>query len=105
VALSGGEPSYLAGLAHAYALSGDQQKSRAICKKLQQRAHTEYVSSYDIALIYAGLREKQQALEWLKRAYGEDDPNMNLLNVEPAFDDLHLDAAFRDILQGMGLIG
>jgi TolB-like protein/DNA-binding winged helix-turn-helix (wHTH) protein/Tfp pilus assembly protein PilF len=105
VALSGGEPSYLAGLAHAYALSGDQQKSRAICKKLQERAHTEYVSSYDIALIYAGLREKQQVLEWLKRAYEEDDPNMNLLNVEPAFDDFHLDAAFRDMLQRMGLIG
>jgi tetratricopeptide (TPR) repeat protein len=102
VDLSGGDPSYLAGLAHAYALSGDSQKARAICQRLQKRARTEYVSSYDIGLIYAGLRKRDQALLWLKRAYEEGDPNMNFLNVEPAFDDFHSDSTFRDMLQRVG---
>jgi Flp pilus assembly protein TadD len=102
VDLSGGDPSYLAGLAHAYALSGEFQKARAICQRLQKRARTEYVSSYDIGLIYAGLRDKDDALIWLKHAYEEGDPNMNFLNVEPAFDDFHSDSTFRDMLQRMG---
>jgi len=102
VDLSGGDPSYLAGLAHAYALSGSERTARAICENLQQRAKAEYVSSYDIGLIYAGLREKEHALIWLKRAYAEGDPNMNFLNVEPAFEDFHSDATFRDMLQRMG---
>ncbi len=102
VDLSGGDPSYLAGLAHAYALSGHQHQARVICKKLQNRPRNEYVSAYDIGLIYAGLRQKEQALTWLKRAYEEGDPNMNFLNVEPAFDDLHSDVTFRDMLQRVG---
>ena len=60
VKLSGGDPSYLAGLAPGYALSGDQRQARSICEKLQKRARTEYVSSYDIALIYIGLRESNK---------------------------------------------
>jgi len=102
VDLSGGDPSYLAGLAHAYALSGGPHQAEAICDKLQRRARTEYVSSYDIALIYIGLREKQQALAWLNRAYEEGDPNMNFLNVEPALDELRSDDRFQQLLHRVG---
>jgi TolB-like protein/DNA-binding winged helix-turn-helix (wHTH) protein/Flp pilus assembly protein TadD len=103
VDLSGGDPSYLAALGHGYGLSGNQQQARAICAKLQTRAANGYVSSYDIALVYLGLNQKQRALDWLNRAYEEDDPNMNSLNVDPTLDDLRSDHRFQNLLQRIGL--
>jgi len=104
VDLSGGDPSYLAALAHAYALSGNQSQAQVICAKLQKRVATDYVSSYDIALVYLGLNRKQEALNWLNRAYEEDDPNMNFLNVDPTLDDLRSDRRFQNLLQRIGLV-
>jgi TolB-like protein/DNA-binding winged helix-turn-helix (wHTH) protein/Flp pilus assembly protein TadD len=103
VTASGGDPSYLAGLAHAYALSRNTYQARAICKKLQNRARREYVSSYDIGLIYLGLKEHKQALDWLERAYQEGDPNMNFLSVEPALDELRSHPRFERLLTRVGL--
>jgi TolB-like protein/DNA-binding winged helix-turn-helix (wHTH) protein/Tfp pilus assembly protein PilF len=103
VDLSGGDSSYLAALAHGYALSGNLHQARAICSTLQKRASREYVSSYDIALVYVGLNQKEEGLNWLNRAYEEDDPNMNFLNVDPALDDLRMDHRFENLLQRIGL--
>jgi tetratricopeptide (TPR) repeat protein len=105
VDLSGGDPSYLAAVAHACALSGHQSQARVISGRLrlQKRAATEYVSSYDIALVYLGLGQKEQALNWLNRAYEEDDPNMNFLNVDPILDEVRSDHRFQRLLQRVGL--
>jgi len=103
VDLSGGDSSYLAALAHASALAGNQHKARVICARLQKRAATEYVSSYDIALVYLGLNQQKEALYWLNRAYGEDDPHMNFLSVDPTFDELRSDRQFQNLLQRISL--
>jgi tetratricopeptide (TPR) repeat protein len=103
VDLSSGDSSYLAALAHASALSGNHHQASLICARMQKRAATEYVSSYDIALVYLGLNQKQQALNGLNRAYEEDDPNMNFLNVDPTLDDIRSDHRFQNLLQRIGL--
>jgi hypothetical protein len=84
-------------------LSGNRRQARFICTRLQERAATEYVSSYDIALVYLGLGQKQQALNRLGRAYEEDDPNMNFLNVKPILDNVRSDRRFQSLLQRVGL--
>lgn len=103
VDLSGGDPSYLAALAHAYGLSGNQREARAICRSLEKRAGTEYVSSFDIALVYLGLSQKERTLDWLSRAYEEDDPNMNFLNVDPTLDGIRSERRFQDLLRRIGV--
>ena len=90
-------------MAHGCALSSDAQRARAISSKLQKRAATEYVSSYDIALIYLGLNDREQALNWLNRAYKEGDPNMNSLNVDPTLGNLRSETRFRELLERIGL--
>jgi len=103
VDLSGGDASYFAALGYAFAHSGDRHRAQAICARLQTRAASEYVSSYDIALVYLGLKQKEKALTWLNRAYEEDDPNMNFLNVDPTLDDLRSEARFENLLRQVGL--
>ena len=41
--------------------------------ELKDLAQRNYVSSYRIAAIYAGLEEKDQAFAWLGRAFAERD--------------------------------
>jgi len=54
-------------------------------------------------VIYVGLGETDQALEWLERAYKVRDPEMVFLNVEPQLDVLRSDASIADLLRRVGL--
>jgi TolB-like protein/DNA-binding winged helix-turn-helix (wHTH) protein len=53
--------------------------------------------------VYARLGDKEKALEWLERDYGERESLGTLLNVDPAFDSLRFDPRFRDLVRRMGL--
>jgi len=55
----------------------------------------DFVSPYDIASVYAGLGEKEQALAWINRAdearavmipFAGIDPLLNPLRAEPRFE-------------------
>ena len=61
-----------------------------------------YVSPYNIALIYHGLGERDQALAWLERGFEQRDPKMVFLRVERKWDDLRDDPRFRDLLRRIG---
>jgi len=99
--LSGGRSAVLGGLGHAYAVSGQPVKARIQLRMLQSKT---YVSSYDVALVYAGLGEKNQALTWLERAYEEHSDEMVLLNLEPAFDGLRAEPRFRVLADRLHLL-
>jgi len=55
----------------AYAVSGHRAEARKSLQDLEQLAKRRYVSSYSRALIWAGLREKDRAMECLQRAFDE----------------------------------
>ena len=60
--------------------------------------------SYYKASIYAGLGEKEQALEWLEKAYDERSDLLVYLKVDPIFDSrLRSEPRFGKLLQRMGL--
>lgn len=59
--------------------------------------------SYYIALIYAGLGEKDQAFVWLEKAFRENADSIIFLNVEPGYDALRSDSRFHDLLRRMRL--
>lgn len=54
------------------------------------------------ALIYTGLGEKDQAFDWLEKAYEERQPYFNLFKVEPVFDSLRSDPRFVSLLKRIG---
>ena len=62
----------------------------------------KYVSHYAMAVIQAGLGNNDQALIELERARAEHAWSMFLLRLEPAFDGLHSDARFAELLQKVG---
>ena len=59
---------------------------------------------YDFAVIFAGLGEKDKALEWLQKSYEDRSAYLVYLNVEPIWDSLRSDPRFTDLLQRMRLV-
>ena len=97
VRLSGGDSSYLGALGHAYAIAGNVKEARKLLSVLKKRSRRQYVPAYAIALIYAGLEEKDSAFEWLEKAYRDRSASMALLKVDPALNNLHSDARFTQL--------
>lgn len=97
VRLSGGDSSYQGALGHAYATAGNVEQARRILDHLKKRSRRQYVPAYAIALIYAGLKEKDQAFEWLDKAYNDRSASMALLKVDPALNSLHSDIRFTEL--------
>ena len=62
-----------------------------------------YVPPFGIALIYEGLGDKAQALEWLERAYEDRSFFLTYIKVDPRFDSLRGEPRFQDLLRRMGL--
>ncbi len=105
VELSGGSPGFRAALGHAYGLAGNRPEARKIAEKLTVLFLSKqfYVSPYDMAIIYTGLGEKDQAFDWLERAYAVHDPALDMLKVEPALDGLRSDPRFEALIHRIGL--
>jgi TolB-like protein/Tfp pilus assembly protein PilF len=93
-----------ANLAHAYAVSGNREAAQKIIAELQEESKNKYVSSFGIAVIHAGLGEKDQAFDWLEKTYEERAGGLVNLEVEPRFDNLRSDPRFTDLARRIGLV-
>jgi TolB-like protein len=102
---SGASTRPTAFLGYALAKSGKRVESRAELDKLLQLAQERYVSPYNVAMIYAGLDQRDDALAWLERGYREREPRMVFLKSEPKWNSLRGDPRFRDLLQRLGFMG
>jgi Flp pilus assembly protein TadD len=84
---------------YAYAASGQRaQATRVLLNELLELSWHQYVPRYHIAMIYAGLDDRNQALAWLEKAYADRDQWLCQLKVEPMFDRLRADRRFRELL-------
>ncbi len=94
----------MAGLGHVYAVSGRKTEARKILAELQRLSEHSYVQATDVALVYAGLDDKDKAFAWLDKAYEEHSFTLSNLKVEPRFDPLRSDPRFADLLRRIGLL-
>jgi len=103
ITFSGGSTYALAGLGHAYAMAGKRDEAQSVLNQLKDLSKQKYVSAYDIAAIYTGLGEKEQAFAWLEMAYEERSHLLTYLKVEPTLDPLRSDPHFADLLRRVGI--
>ena len=90
-------------LGHAYAVSGKKEKAQKVIEHLRELSVHEYVPPYNIAVIYAGLGEKDEAFVWLNRAYQERSYLLTYLTVDERLDKLHSDPRFDELVRRVGL--
>jgi TolB-like protein/DNA-binding winged helix-turn-helix (wHTH) protein/Flp pilus assembly protein TadD len=98
IELSGGSVSCSSNLAYAYAVSNKRNEALKILNDLKTRPTR---NASEIALMYVGLGEKDEAMKWLEKAYQEHF-NPSILT-RPAFDSLRSDPRFQDLMHRIGL--
>ena len=93
----------LASLGHSYAVAGKRREAEAVLAQLTERAAKSYVSPYQIAAIYAGLGETDQAFAWLEKAYTERSSWLVHITWDPRLANLHADPRFSGLVRRIGL--
>jgi serine/threonine protein kinase/tetratricopeptide (TPR) repeat protein len=91
-------------LGHTYAISGNKTEARKVLDHLKELAASSYVAPYNVAVIYAGLGEKDQAFAWLEQAYQNRGYYLPVyLTTDARLDDLHADPRFTSLMGRIGL--
>ena len=105
IPLTNGSESTLskAGLGHLYAVTGRRNDAVLVLDELKQTFDREYLPASNIALVYAGLNEKDQAFTWLNKAYEQRAFQLQWINLDARWDNLRSDARFQDLLRRIGL--
>jgi DNA-binding winged helix-turn-helix (wHTH) protein/Tfp pilus assembly protein PilF len=86
-------------LRSAYAAEGLRGIWKSSIKLLRQSYNAD---AYSIAEYYALLGEREPALEWLAKAFERHDFALAFVKVNPAFESLHNDQRFRELLVRAG---
>ncbi len=69
-----------------YGLAGRKEEARKVLAKLLEKRKTQFLPPTQIAMIYAGLGERDTAFAWLERAFEDKAWLMDEMNVNPLFD-------------------
>jgi TolB-like protein/Flp pilus assembly protein TadD len=90
-------------LVHAYAVSGKKLEAEKALAELRQVSEKRYVNPFEIALIYIGLGNKDNAFDWLEKAYRQRSDLLVYLKVDPRLDPIRSDPRFVDLMRRVGI--
>jgi tetratricopeptide (TPR) repeat protein len=93
----------IAGIGNAYGEWGERDKAQQVLIKLQEMSGRKCVTPYGVALVYAGMDDKENAFAWLEKAYAGRSHWLVWLNRDPRWDRLRSDKRFSDLTRRVGL--
>jgi serine/threonine-protein kinase len=99
-----GDRAKLAPLGRVYALSGNKVEAQKAIDELKELSKQRYISPYCLALIYASMDEKDQAMDWLHKAYEAHVSELIYLKVDPYLNKIRSDERFKTLLKKVGLM-
>jgi adenylate cyclase len=91
------------GLAHVYALADRKDQARRLLSEFKALTKDRYVSPLEVASVHVALGEKEQALDYLERAYRARRTALSHLKVEPGLESLRSEPRFADLVRRMNL--
>lgn len=81
------------------ATSGRANEARDVLRTLEAVSRQQYVPPYAMALVHAGLGERDVVFEWLSRAYDARDVHLIFLPVDPKWDPYRAEPRFEALLE------
>ncbi|CAN5559491.1 hypothetical protein BH18ACI1_BH18ACI1_15070 [soil metagenome] len=94
---------YLSSLGYCYAVTGRRAESLAILKELEEKYNKHDASGQQLAGVYAGLGDKDQAFAWLERDFERRGILLPEITWRFAFENLRADPRYADLARRMGL--
>ncbi|OLD27485.1 MAG: hypothetical protein AUJ04_03830 [Acidobacteria bacterium 13_1_40CM_3_55_6] len=101
--LSGRASGSLADLGYAYGVWGQPTEAVAIIKELEQKYARHETHAWDIAAVYSGLGDRDQAFAWLEKDFRAHSTSLPAITIGNSFDSLRNDPRYADLLRRMGL--
>ena len=89
--------------AYIHARQGQRQEVGRILTEAFNAPKQTYVSQLSLALVYAGLNERDQAIACLENAFADRDASLIFMRVHPFLDSVRGDIRFVGLLQKIGL--
>ena len=107
IRFTAGHPIAIAAFGYAQALSGKRENALDMLDLLKENVSQDsakyWVGPYWIAVVCAGLKDRDQMFAWLEKAYRVHDGSLIYLNVDPIFNQYHSDPRFSVLLKNLGL--
>lgn len=92
-----------AALISALAGAGRDREARAHVDAVVKRAREQYVSPYEIGVMYTALGDREEAFRWLAKACDIKDSRLATIRMSPRVDRLRADPRFKTSLVCVGL--
>ncbi len=87
-------------LGHLYGKVGRKDEALQILSQLRQAREQRYVEAYILAIVYLGVGDRNEALNWLEQGYSDRDGfNIAVIRVDPFLDPLHGDPRFEALAE------
>ena len=99
----GDQPHALGHMGNVYARMERASEARATILKLEEHVQKNGIGRYEIALVYAGLGQKDEAFTWLEKSYDARDKGLTYLKIDPCIDPLRSDPRFSRLVRRVGL--
>jgi tetratricopeptide (TPR) repeat protein len=96
--LSGGNSKIVSLRGYILAKVGRTNEAESVLRALKNIAREKYVSPYAIALVHAGLDQRDSALAWLDRAIESRDVHLVWLTQDSKWDPFREDLRFRGLV-------
>jgi tetratricopeptide (TPR) repeat protein len=96
-----GDPLFISSLGYMLARAGQQEEANRILVDLLARRERTGDGAFEIATVYAGLGDRDQAFAWLDKSI--DDYSITDMFLGATFDDLHRDPRYARLRARLGL--
>ncbi len=97
-----GWPVLLAARGYALGVAGRREEARAVLQEMDALSKGSFVTAYGVALVHAGLGEKDEAFRWLEKAFEERSHWLVWLRLDPRWANLRGDPRFAGMVARMG---
>jgi tetratricopeptide (TPR) repeat protein len=90
-------------LGYSYGISGRRAEALSILREIRANYEKHQALGQDLAAVYAGLGEKDQAFDWLEKDFQARDARLPRIRYLVPFESLRNDSRYTDLLRRMGL--
>jgi eukaryotic-like serine/threonine-protein kinase len=97
---AGETPTTRAKRAQVLASVGRTEEAKVILQEILERRPEQWVSAYEIAIIYGLVGEADNAFSWLTQAEREHAVGFTFVRVDPRLEALRNDPRFREFVRG-----
>ena len=103
ITMSNRWPVAYAALGNVYGIMGEKSNAVQVLDTLNILKKNKFITSYGVALVYAGTGDEENAFKWLNLAYYERSNWLVWLRTDPRWGSIRNKRRFEELVEKIGL--